>query len=294
MARAVMRPLTPTERMRSKARDGRSMRAKPDEVHQAERPADFLRAAGNLQPAILVPRARRLSSRIFPACAPCWASGGSTAVHGVPGGMPFGSSPCAIWARGWRHGCVRIPSGRRPLAPALEIAQLEWADIEAFDGPAEPALLPEELNSLGVSRVRLKLQPRIRLLSLHYPVDDLLLEVRNETRTRMSPATLFRSAARKKVHAVAKLKPDDIFLAVHRFDDSVYFRRIEPEEFAILGALRKGKPLGQAIEAALRKTSIPPEERPESLQRWFQNWAALGWFCQPEKEVRFPKTSWRR
>ena len=89
----------------------------------------------------------------------------------------------------------------------------------------------------------------------------------------------------------AKLKPDDIFLAVHRFDDSVYFRRIEPEEFVILSALRKGKPLDKAIEAALRKTSIPLEERPESVQRWFQNWAALGWFCQPEKaSARFPET----
>jgi len=38
---------------------------------------------------------------------------------------------------------------------------------------------------------------------------------------------------RKRVHAVAKLKPAEIFLAVHRVDDSVYFRRIAREEFVI-------------------------------------------------------------
>ena len=90
---------------------------------------------------------------------------------------------------------------------------------------------------------------------------------------------------RREAQAVAKLKPADIFLAVHRFDDSVYFRRIEPEEFAILSALRKGKPLDRAIETALRKTSIPLEERPAAVQSWFQNWAALGWFCKPDKRA---------
>ena len=114
----------------------------------------------------------------------------------------------------------------------------------------------------------------------------LLLEVRKD-----DPDTDFSSNAfqerrkRKKVQATAKLRPGDIFLAVHRFDDSVYFRRLDPEEFAILSALRKGKPLDKAIEMALRKTSIPLEESPATVQRWFQNWAALGWFCQPEKKT---------
>jgi hypothetical protein len=171
-------------------------------------------------------------------------------------------------------------------ALALDIVRLEWAEVEAFDGQAEPALRPEDLSARDISSLHLKLQPYIRLLSLHYPVDDLLLEVRKD-----DPDTDFSSNAfqerrkRKKVQATAKLRPGDIFLAVHRFDDSVYFRRLDPEEFAILSALRKGKPLDKAIEMALRKTSIPLEESPATVQRWFQNWAALGWFCQPEKKT---------
>jgi hypothetical protein len=90
---------------------------------------------------------------------------------------------------------------------------------------------------------------------------------------------------RKRVQAVAKLKPAEIFLVVHRVDFSVYFRRVEPEEFAILTVLRSGKTLGRAIDATFRKSSMPPEERAASVQQWFQNWATLGWFCKPEQKA---------
>jgi hypothetical protein len=167
-------------------------------------------------------------------------------------------------------------------ALALDIARLEWADIEAFDGKAVPALRPGHLAGTTEVNLRLKLQPCVRLLSLKYPVDDLLLEVRKDDEDTDFASNAFQEKRkRKRVQAVAKLKPAPIFLAVHRIDYSVYFRRIEREEFAILSALRAGKPLGKAVGAGLRKTTIPLEQRAASVQQWFQNWAALGWFCQP-------------
>jgi len=115
---------------------------------------------------------------------------------------------------------------------------------------------------------------------LKYPVDDLLLEVRKEYEDTDFASNAFQERhKRKRVQAVAKLKPAEIFLAVHRVDDSVYFRRIEQEEFAILSALRDGKALGKAIETAFRKSRVPAAARAGMVQTWFQNWAALGWFC---------------
>ncbi len=144
----------------------------------------------------------------------------------------------------WLRKHPQWAGGKQALA--LDIVRLEWAEIEAFDGLAEPALRPEDLNPDDIASLRLNLQPYIQLLSLHYPVDDLLLEVRKDDPDTNFASNAFRERhKRKKVQAVAKLKPDDIFLVVHRFDDSVYFRRVEAEEFAILSALRKGKPLGQ-------------------------------------------------
>src|SRR5260221_11779687 len=108
-----------------------------------------------------------------------------------------------------------------------------------------------------------------------------MLEVRNEDEDTDFASNAFQERhKRKRVQAVAKLKPAEIFLAVHRVDDSVYFRRIEREEFAILSALRDGKALGKAIEVAFRESRVPAEERAGLVQRWFQNWAALGWVCR--------------
>lgn len=174
---------------------------------------------------------------------------------------------------------------------ALDIARLEWADIEAFDAKAEPSLQQQDLSpangtSLAPSgKLKLTLQPFLRLLDFHYPVDDLLLEVRKDDEdTDFASNAFTERRKRKRVRAVAKLKPSEIFLAVHRIDNAVYFRRLEREEFAILSALRDGKTLGAAVEVAFRKSAVPAEARPEKVQTWFATWAAMGWFCRPQKK----------
>jgi hypothetical protein len=173
---------------------------------------------------------------------------------------------------------------RRVLA--LDMVRLEWADIESFDGQAKPALRSEDLREVDAAKLQLGIQPYVQLLKLHYPVDDLLLEVKHgdDAPDRASNAVQERRK-HSRVRAVAKLEPAQIFLAVHRLDYSVYFRRIEPEEFALLGALRQGKTIERAIELAFRNTSVPAAGRAAFVQHSFQTWAALGWFCQPEANV---------
>jgi hypothetical protein len=104
---------------------------------------------------------------------------------------------------------------------------------------------------------------------------------------------------RKKVSSVARLKPSPVYLAIHRLDNTVYFRRLEREEFAILKSLRDGNTLERAIVSAFRASfqkrqlrSIPRGKRDESPDRrladdqtrasnvaaWFQSWSSLGWF----------------
>ncbi len=174
---------------------------------------------------------------------------------------------------------------RRVLA--LDMVRLEWADIEAFDGEAKPALRSEDLREVKPASLHLDIQPYVQLLDLHYPVDDLLLEVKHgdDTPDRASNAVQERRK-HSRVRAVAKLEPAEIFLAVHRLDFSVYFRRIEPEEFALLTALGSGKTVERAIELAFRKSSVPAADRAAFVQHAFQTWAALGWFCRPEENKR--------
>jgi hypothetical protein len=161
------------------------------------------------------------------------------------------------------------------------MVRLEWADIDAFDGKAEPALKPEDLAGADPETLHLQLQPYIHLLDLHYPVDDLLIELKKDEEDTDFASNAFNERHKqKRVRAVARLIPSTIFLAVHRLDDSVYFRRLEREEFLILKELRVGKTLGRAVASALRKSSIAPEERSTQIQSWFQTWSTLRWFCR--------------
>ena len=74
------------------------------------------------------------------------------------------------------------------------------------------------------------------------------------------------------------------WLAAHRVDYSVYYRRLEREEFQMLTAIREGLPLGAAIEAGFIGSRIGNSRRAARVREWFANWAELGWICAPELE----------
>jgi len=281
MARAVMQPLTATERMRNTSPDGKSMRAY---ASRFIKPNDRLTSFERLEIYNRQYWFRVLSSMIedFPGLRAVLGDrrfdGMSKAYLMDCPSRSFTLRNLGSRLEAWLRMHPKWAGAKQALA--LDIARLEWADIEAFDGKEEPPLRPEDLAAEAGANLRLRLQPYVRLLDLKYPVDDLLLEVRTEDEDTDFASNAFQEKhKRKRVRAVAKLKPAAIFLAVHRVDDSVYFRRIEREEFVMLSALRGDKGLGKAIEAAFQKSKVPVQERAALLKRWFQNWAALGWFC---------------
>jgi len=173
--------------------------------------------------------------------------------------------------------------GERTLA--LDMVRLEWADIEAFDGKAQPDLHSEDLNGSSAPFFRLRVQPYVKLLELHYPVDALALKVREDDDADFASNTLTENRKTAKIQSVAAVQPRQIFLVIHRIDFSVYYRRIEREEFALLSALRSGKTIERAIELAFQRSSIPEFDRGGYVRNCFQTWAALGWFCRPDENM---------
>lgn len=163
---------------------------------------------------------------------------------------------------------------------ALDMARLEWAHIEAFDGAENPLLDADDLAAIN-ERSHLALQPYLRVLELHYPVEDLLIELRSESGSSDSSSNN-ASAARKtrKVRRVAALAPEHIFLAVHRHENSVYYKRLDREDYLLLKALLSGASIGDAIDIAFDQSAIPEEERGRWLQHVFASWSALGWFTR--------------
>jgi len=161
---------------------------------------------------------------------------------------------------------------------ALDMVRLEWAEIEAFDEAARPRLSESDMATLGPDP-RFQLQPYVRLLDLHYPVDDLLIRVRRE----LEESDIVSNAVTERKHSRSRRRslpaPEPIFLAVHRADNNVYFKRIDKEAFEILTALRDGKSLSDAVDQ-IDWSGRNPEEAMGNVQKWFAYWSAQGWFCR--------------
>jgi Putative DNA-binding domain len=167
---------------------------------------------------------------------------------------------------------------RRQLA--MDMVRLEWAHIETFDSGADELLDTDDLAAIDDDS-QLGLQPYLHVLELHYPVDDLLIELRSESGSSDSSSNN-ASAARKTKHVrrVAMLEPEEIFLALHRQENSVYYKRLHREDFRLLRALMEGDSIGHAIDVAMEGSSLPEGEREVFLQEAFASWATLGWFTR--------------
>ena len=176
----------------------------------------------------------------------------------------------------WLEGHPEFAARRHGLM--VDIARLEWAYVECFDRAALAPLTEADFAGLDADS-RLSLQPHLQLLDLRYPVDELVLAVHKKTPESdiMSNAVMERkAAARLRLPAMRRAK---IFLAVHRYDESVYYRRIDREAYLLLAALQRRQTLGDAIAAAFSDTTLKPEEQAAKIQECFAHAAELGWFC---------------
>ena len=117
--------------------------------------------------------------------------------------IPHLHLPCAISDRGSSTGSRETPTASNRMKPWLfDMARLEWAHIEAFDGAQKPTIAPESWARSGADAT-FRLQPYIRLVEAQFPVDDILLEVRElDDSNRRSPpgaASVFRKSNRSTV-----------------------------------------------------------------------------------------------
>jgi hypothetical protein len=166
---------------------------------------------------------------------------------------------------------------------AVDVACLELAYVDTFDGKHLDPLTMEEAQAIGPDS-RLSLQPHLQLLELAYPVDDLVLAVKKET-----PEVDIVSSAATQRHAqdhakIPPIKREAVFLAVHRYDDSVYYRRLERETFLLLRGLRAGASVAVAASQAFAKSKLAPDAQATLLQGSFAHASQLGWLC-PLNEV---------
>lgn len=175
-------------------------------------------------------------------------------------------------------------SGRRH-GLAVDVARLEWAYVEAFDGRQFEPLSAQDAHAIGPDS-QLSLQPHLQLLELAYPVDSLVLAVKKEApETDIVSSASSQRKSRKRVR-FPPMRWNRIFLAVHRFDDSVYYRRIQQETFLLLSALRAGTSVAEAVMKAFEKSKLSVEGQAELLRESFAHASELGWLCRHESDDR--------
>jgi hypothetical protein len=168
---------------------------------------------------------------------------------------------------------------------ALDMVRLEWAHIEAFDGGVHKALGSEDLIYLAEG-CNLGIQPHLQLLALKFPVDELRIRVNRASSDHEPESNSVPQSTRRLMRRAARLRPTPIFVAVHRFDNNVYYRRITFEEYSLLNALRQGQSIGEAVGMVFTRSPEPLDRQCSQLSSWFAAWAELGWLCQRQGVIK--------
>ena len=169
----------------------------------------------------------------------------------------------------------KLTTPRQSLA--LDMARLEWAYIQAFDNEAKPSLNIGDLAGLDVSKIRLELQPHLALLKLENEIEDFLIEIKKNAGLRGEASNAMAKEHRlKRTKSAPRLKRKMNFVAVHRFQDHVYFKPLQYGQFLLLSALQNGATLEKACA---KVAGLKMADSSEAIKSWFSEWAALEWFC---------------
>jgi hypothetical protein len=151
-----------------------------------------------------------------------------------------------------------------------ELAKVEWAFVEAFDGPDAPPFDPKSIEGRGEDEwpnAKLVFHPALKRLTLQTPAHDYRLAARKE------PENAKREAART-CHVV-----------VYRGPELLHILDIDESANAMLDELIvRNLPLGEACERAALSANMDLESFQTKLAGWFSEWTSLGWI----RAVVFP------
>ncbi|MBX3412103.1 MAG: putative DNA-binding domain-containing protein [Pirellulales bacterium] len=162
----------------------------------------------------------------------------------------------------------------------VDLAELEWAIAEVFDGPGtenEPTLDTARLQSISTAEwpsVRFVMAPCLRLLTQRFPVNEFYGTVRKENRVPEFPAAT------------------ESFMALSRRQYVVRRFPLVRAQYEVLAALVAGETVGSAIERAAQvgfehdPNSFDFDQLAGDLRQWFSQWSAEEFFMGTSVPVR--------
>jgi hypothetical protein len=159
----------------------------------------------------------------------------------------------------------------------IDLARLEWAIYEVFDGPGvegQPLLSADALLNVPPERwaeVQLDMAPCLQLLTTRFPVNDYYTSLGQAKDGEPVPIPLAQAS----------------YVALTRRDFVVRRYNLSVTEFDVLRALQQGLPLGVAIDCAANTSNEDLNQLAEDLKLWFRNWTAESFF----RAIRLPESA---
>jgi hypothetical protein len=162
----------------------------------------------------------------------------------------------------------RAPAVARRRRFLVELATLERAVEDVFHEKHAAPVDVERLRSIAPDperwmRARFTTNPALRLLAFDHPVDPYLQAVLDGRSPRVP-------------------SPRPSWLAVYRHDWRTWRARLSREQFELLSALHRGRPLGAALKHVLSSRKCDPDLIRSRLHDWFAEWTRDGLFTSIE------------
>jgi len=276
MTQVLVRPLTAADGMQAKWIDGRPMTAVAAEFIK---PNDRLSSFERLQ----------LYNRMYWFRLIDCVYDDNPGLRGLLGQRKFARLTEAYLAKypsrsfSLRNLCSRLeqfvaeePRWTAPrTALARQIARFEWAQTVAFDGEKRPVLSAADIARVPPTRLRLGLQPYLTLLALDWPVDDFVVAVKKRVALRGEASNAVDHGPRGAVlRKVAVPRRQRVYVVVHRYNNQLYYKRLESPAYRMIAALQAGRSLAASVAAAGRGVTA------DQVRNWFSTWMGLGWFCR--------------
>lgn len=154
-----------------------------------------------------------------------------------------------------------LPKGHRN-GLAADVARIERAMEDVFDAPRAEPMAAAQFAAIGADqweRVRLNVNPALRMLTLRYPANEYMNAVRAGKKPRLP-------------------RPRATCAIVYRRGYQAFRRDQEPEQFRLLQALAAGRVLAVAVRASIGGRAGSADRLASKLGAWFREWAAAGVF----------------
>lgn len=155
----------------------------------------------------------------------------------------------------------------------IDLARLEWAIDDVFDGPGsegQPPLAAEqlqvqlrELDARQWSAARLLMNPSLRLLAFRFPVNDYYTALRWGGDEDPPPLP----------------SPEPSWLALTRRAFVVRRHALTLPQYELLAALVTGQTISAALESIVANGHVSIEALAAELRQWFSDWTAAGFFA---------------